>query len=53
MDGCVELSTDFGSGVLTDESRNHPGLTYATLGINLIFEQVKVFECIAIDVCGN
>jgi hypothetical protein len=50
MDGCVELNTDFGSG---DESRNHSGLTYATLGINLIFGQVTVFKCIATDVCGS
>ena len=51
MDGCVELNTDFGSGVLADESRNNSGLTYATLGIDLIFGQVTVFECIAMDVC--
>ena len=50
MDGCVELNTDFGSG---DESRNHSGLTYASLAINWIFGQVTVFECIAIDVFGN
>ena len=50
MDGCVELNTDFGSG---DESRNHSGLTYASLAINWIFGQVTVFECIAVDVFGN